>query len=161
MGKSSASKLTEAQQLQVLERLCAGQSNPEILAWLEGEGVTVTAQAIDYYRDKFETEIDAAQLKALARAKRRGWGVVDKRIQFICDQLDALEKQREGVNAAQWVHYGLGKEYRELAGELRKELGQEKPTQLELGGKGGTPLQILVVPCANSPVPEAAPVSSE
>ncbi len=122
-----APKLTDNQQKALLEWLCEGLTDTEILHKLEAEfGHVLTYRAIAYYRVKFAEELDAAEEHALQAAKRRAWGRRSHRISALCDWLDKVKGAIDSCKGpGPLVRDGMPKELRDTLTELRKELGVE------------------------------------
>ena len=146
----AAPTLNDEHRNTILEGLCAGKTDTEIIAGLETQfGVTCTPQNLTHYRDKWKTEVDEAEGQRYEAAKRRGWASATKRIISISKVLDKLEGTLEYASPGQIAQGRLGQEFREMLKELRTELGLDKQ-RVELTGAEGTPLQVVILPFADT-----------
>jgi hypothetical protein len=131
----AAPKLTKREQASVLAWLCEGCVTAVVIERLQTQfGKALSRQAVDHYRAKWSSEIDAAEAEAFEVAKRSGWGRKTKRVGSLCCVLDKCEAAMEGSNAGPLIRAGVFKELRETLAELRKELGQEQPTKVAIDG---------------------------
>jgi hypothetical protein len=90
---STDNKLNSSQQQQVIEWLCEGHRNNEVVAALKDEhGIEVTQQAIDYYRTAYADEIDEARSKSLVKAAQQGFSNRLKRIRGIERKIEKLDE---------------------------------------------------------------------
>ena len=132
-------KLTADQQGQVIEWLCEGIGNKEIVQRLVDEhGVEVTPQAIDYYRGAYAEQIDEARDKALLKRAQRGYA----------NRLKRLEELEKLATRASQLTVGGGKGWTQMSAELRAilkdirdELGDLKQRH-EHSGPGGGAVQV-------------------
>lgn len=133
-------KLTPEQQRQVIEWLCEGLRNVEIVDELKREGVEVTPQAIDYYRGAYEEDIDAAREEALRKAAQQGFSNRVRRVRSLERTVTKLEETMENAPVGEWPAW-VSKEYRELMQQIRDEWGDLKQ-KTELSGPGGGPVEV-------------------
>lgn len=127
-------KLTPEQQRQVIEWLCEGLRNVEIVDELKREGVEVTPQAIDYYRGAYAEEIDEAREEALRRVVQQGFANRIKRIRALeTNAQKAAELTSMGGRG--WTQ--MSAELRAILKDIRDELGDLKQRHEHTGPGGG------------------------
>lgn len=132
-------KLTADQQGQVIEWLCEGIGNKEIVERLADEhGVEVTPQAIDYYRGAYAEQIDEARDKALLKRAQRGYANRLKRLEALEANAErAVQLTRAGGKG--WTQ--MSAELRAILKDIRDELGDLKQRH-EHSGPGGGAVQV-------------------
>ena len=108
----AAPKLTEAEKLGLLERLCEGATNDEIRA-AEEWAVEVAATA--------------------------GMGRRSQRVGRLAKLSDRVYQRLDELDPATWSELGLSNEFRTLLQEIRKELGQDKPEKVSVEHTGTAP----------------------
>ena len=130
-------KLTTEQQQAVIEWLCEGLRNVEVVAALKDEyGVEVSQQAIDYYRTAHADEIGGARTKALQKAAQQGFANRIRRIRSLERKAEKMDEVLDGAAIASWPNW-LVREYRETLREIRDELGDLKQRHELTGADGG------------------------
>ena len=136
----SQHKLTEEAKADVLQCLCEGQRNGEVVALLkERYGVSVTEQAVDYYRGAYADEIDTAREEALKRAAQQGFANRLRRLAALSRKAEKLDTVLDAASVRDWE--GFGKEFREFLKDIRDELGDLKQRH-EHGGPEGGPIPL-------------------
>ena len=141
--ETSMPKLTPEARQSVLQWLCEGLRNKEILERLQADfAVTVTRQAIDCYRNKWSDEIQEAQAEAEHRAKQQGLSNRLRRISL----LETLAEKLSGAAIDETPRNAkdLSPEVRALLRDIRDEYGDLKERQ-ELTGPGGGPQEHSVM----------------
>ena len=132
------SKLTEAQQRQVITWLAEGLRSAEISEKIKAEfDVEITRQGVDYYRKAHAEEIAAAYADAFETAAAQGLcnriarlGVLERNAKRMIDDTRAGGRGFTTVN----------KELRETLRDIRDELGDLK-LRSEHSGPDGGPIQ--------------------
>ena len=133
-------KLTPEAQERVLQWLCEGFRNSEVLEKLQGEfDIPLTRQGIDYYRDKWDKEIQEAQDEAERRAKQQGLSNRLRRISLL--ETLAAKLGDAAIEESPRNSKDLSPEVRALLRDIRDEFGDLK-TRQEHTGAGGGPIEV-------------------
>jgi len=132
----AANTLTDKHREALLEWLCEGLSDQEILERLQTDhDVGCAHENIAYYRRKWRDEIDEGEQRRLEAAQRHGWGLASKRAGVLAKTLTRFAGALTEDDPAVLAKSGISKEFRDLLGELRRELGQDKPQKLLISGE--------------------------
>ena len=135
-------KLTDEQRRQVITWLAEGLRNAEVLERVQGEfGVTITRQAVDWYRATYGKELEAAYAEAMKDCALVGLRNRIRRLQVLEDSAEQAIKALRGGGKG-WTYASM--ELRAILKDIRDELGDLK-TRAELTGLDGGAIQVAYI----------------
>ena len=118
-------KLTEEQQLKLIQWLAADYSEKLIRVWMERDKwPKITHQAISYYRQMLKADIDTLRSERRSRALTTGLALKEERVERLKVHADDLEEIK-------WVPDEKGKlhnekAWRETLDDIAKEMGHRR-----------------------------------
>ncbi len=117
----------------LMEMLCEGLNNRQICERLrEQHQLCLNSQGVTRWRERWANKIAVHESKALQQARLTGWGKRLVRVQKIQELIEQAYEELRSLSPARWKN--LPDKLIALVRELRTELGQDEPTQLQMGG---------------------------